>query len=88
VCSYVSYATDVTAAGYARGEWIDVRSAVVSFDHSPRLAPSHVVSIDFRAGGADPSARVAVELDAASARRLAATIVAALHAAEAEGTQL
>lgn len=78
MCSYLTRTADVRGSGYARGEWIDVRSAVVSFDH-PQDAPlEHALCIDFRSASGDPSARVAVELDADSARLLAETILASL----------
>ena len=60
-----------------------LRRAVVSFDH-PQDAPlEHALAIDFRAADGDPTAHVTVELDAASARRLAAAIIATLASPEA-----
>jgi hypothetical protein len=83
VCSNLSFTTEVTGTGYARGEWIDVSTAVVAFDHSTRLDVEHALCIDFRSENGDPSARVAVELDAASARRLAESILITLDGREA-----
>ena len=80
MCSYVMNTTPVVGTGYANGEWIDVRKAVVAFDHPQRFDCDHALCIDFRAAAGDPSARVAVELDKDSARRLAETILATLDA--------
>jgi hypothetical protein len=77
MCTYLTHATDVTGTGYARGEWIDLRRAVVSFDHPQQAPLEHALCIDFRSE-CDPSERVAVELDARSARHLAESILAAL----------
>jgi hypothetical protein len=75
VCTYLTVTAEL--AGSGRGvtdEWFAVRQAVVSFDH-PQDAPlDHALCIDVR--GAD--ARLAVELDAASARRLAEAILGIL----------
>lgn len=81
MCSYETHTTDVRGTGYAAGEWIDLRTAVVSFDHPSELPLEHALCIDLRAGD-DPTARVAVELDETSARRLAETILEALRSAE------
>lgn len=81
MCSYLTHTTEVHGTGYARGEWIDLATAVVSLDHPLQAPLDHALCIDFRAGNGDPSARVAVELDEASARRLAESILAALGSA-------
>jgi len=79
MCTNITHATDVSGSAYAAGAWLGVSRAVVSFDHPAELAVDHALCIDFRAGNGDPSARVAVELDRASARALATSILAALH---------
>ncbi len=73
--------------GYGKGTsgWFEVRQANVSYDH-PFHAPSeHALNIDFVNEAQGPGARVAVELDAESARSLAETIQAVLARAEAGG---
>ena len=77
MCTYVTTTTDV--AGSARrpegDDWFRVDRAVVYFDH-PQDAPlDHALCIDVWGG----RERVAVELDAASARRLAQAILATLE---------
>ena len=78
MCTYETQTADVRGSGYAKGEWIPLRKAVVSFDH-PQDAPlEHALCIDLRSENGEPASRVAVELDADSARRLAHTILATL----------
>jgi len=75
MCTYVTTTADVTGSGYRGDEWFRVDRAVVYFDH-PQDAPlDHALCIDVWGG----RERVAVELDAASARRLAETILATLQ---------
>jgi hypothetical protein len=75
MCTYVTSTVDVTGSGYRGDDWFRVDRAVVYFDH-PQDAPlDHALCIDVWGG----SERVAVELDAASARRLAETILTTLE---------
>jgi hypothetical protein len=77
MCTYVTTSTEVAGSGYGGDEWFGVDRAVVYFDH-PQDAPlEHALCIDVWAHG-DGGGRVAVELDAASARRLAEAILATL----------
>jgi hypothetical protein len=76
MCTHLTHSADVQGSGYANGEWMKLDRAVVSFDHPLETAVEHALCIDFRSG--DPAARLAVELDAGSARRLAESILAAL----------
>ena len=81
MCTYLTLTTAVSGSGLAGDGWFPVDRAVVYFDH-PQDAPlAHALCIDVSAG--DPSQRVSVELDAASARRLAETILATLDDPEA-----
>ena len=74
MCTYVTSTVDVAGSGYRGDDWFRVDRTVVYFDH-PQDAPlAHALSIDVWGG----SERVAVELDPASARRLAETILATL----------
>ena len=76
----------VPVSGSAKGvaAWMPVSAAVVSFDH-PQHAPfDHALSIDFLNEAAGPGSRVAVELNAESARALARSIEAALAAGASE----
>ena len=74
MCTYVTTTTPVAGSAYGGDDWAPVDRAVVYFDH-PQDAPlDHALCVDvWGAAG-----RVAVELDAASARRLAEAILATL----------
>jgi hypothetical protein len=74
MCTYVTTSVEVSGSGYGGDEWFGADRAVVYFDH-PQDAPlDHALCIDVWGAGE----RVAVELDAASARRLAEAILATL----------
>jgi hypothetical protein len=74
MCTYVTTTEQVSGSGYGGSDWFMVDRAVVYFDH-PQDAPlEHALCVDVW-GGTD---RVAIELDAASARRLAESILATL----------
>ena len=81
MCIDFTDATEVLGAAHAGDRSIGVRRAVVAFTHPAELDLEHALCIDFRAGGADPSERVAVELDTESARALAYSILGALQRA-------
>ena len=81
MCTYVTNTT--TVAGSARDDgddWFRVDRAVVYFDHPQDAPVEHALCIDVWGG----RRRVAVELDAASARRLAETILATLERDEVD----
>ena len=74
MCTYVTTTARVAGSGYGGGEWFPVDRATVYFDH-PQDAPlDHALCVDVWGG----SERVAIELDAASARRLAEAILGIL----------
>jgi hypothetical protein len=80
VCTYVTATTAVAGSALGRdGEWFSVRDAVVYFDHPQDAPVDHALCLDVRGDGL---ARVAVELDADSARRLAESILAVLDSDE------
>jgi hypothetical protein len=56
----------------------------VYFDHPVHAMADHTLNIDFADPARGPSARVAVELTAASARELIVAIQSALDSAPAE----
>jgi len=82
VCTYLTLATEVTGSGLGESDWFALRQAVVYFDHPQDAPVEHALCIDFRDGEQGAARRVAVELDPASARRLAEAIVSALDAGE------
>ncbi len=74
MCTYVTGTAAVAGSGYTGDEWFPVDRAVVYFDHPQDAPVDHALCIDVWGG----TERVAVELDAASARRLAESILAIL----------
>ena len=66
---------------YVRGSTdIPLSDATVYFDHPQHAQAEHTLNIDFLNPGRGPSARVAVELTAESARALVRAIEATLEA--------
>jgi hypothetical protein len=87
MCTYATVTTELQ--GSAKGpdsRWFHVTDATVYFDHPVHAMAEHTLNIDFADPANGPGARVAVELTAASARRLMTAIQAALDSAPAEMT--
>ena len=78
MCTEITNTTVVAGSGKDGDEWFPLAKAVVYFDH-PQDAPlDHALCIDVWGTGE----RVAVELDATSARALAEAILATLDSDE------
>jgi hypothetical protein len=71
MCTYVTNTTSVDGSALGDDDWFRVDRAVVYFDHPQDAPVDHALCIDVWGG----TRRIAVELDAASARRLAQTIL-------------
>ncbi len=87
MCTYATVKTELR--GSAKGpasNWFRITDGVVYFDHPVHAPAEHTLNIDFANPAKGPSARVAVELTAASARELVEAIQAALESAPAELT--
>ena len=87
MCTYATIKTELE--GSAKGpdsKWFHVTDGTVYFDHPVHAMAEHTLNIDFRTPGRGPSARVAVELTAESARELIDAIQLALASAPAEMT--
>lgn len=84
MCTYDTVQTGVTGSGKGAGGWFALTQATVYYDHPVHAQAEHTLNIDFADPAAGPSQRVAVELTAASARALVATIEAALAAVPPE----
>jgi hypothetical protein len=87
MCSYATVQT--TLDGSAKGpdsSWFHVTDGTVYFDHPVHAMAEHTLNIDLADPSRGPSARVAVELTAESARRLMAAIEEALASAPPELT--
>ncbi len=87
MCTYATLNTDLE--GSAKGpesKWFPVSHGTVYFDHPVHAMAEHTLNIDFTNPSRGPSARVAVELTASSARALIQAIEDALASAPAEMT--
>ena len=81
MCTYLTETLDVEGSGKGAAGWFPLTRATVYFDHPQHAPAAHTLNIDFLNPGQGASARVAVELTAASARALASAIEAALASA-------
>lgn len=84
MCTYATLNTDLD--GSAKGpqsKWFHVSHGTVYFDHPVHAMADHTLNIDFADPSRGPSARVAVELTASSARALVKAIEDALASAPA-----
>jgi hypothetical protein len=82
MCTYATVQTPLEGSAKGPGtSWFRVTDGTVYFDHPVHAMAEHTLNIDFADPGNGPSARVAVELSAASARDLVAAIHAALESA-------
>jgi hypothetical protein len=81
MCTYLTEQVEVEGSGKGADGWFPLTGATVYFDHPVHARAGHTLNIDFLNPQRGPSARVAVELTAESARALAAAIESALAAA-------
>ena len=81
MCTYLTEKVSITGSGKGPAGWFTVTDASVYFDHPVHAPAEHTLNIDFLDPGAGPSARVAVELTADSARALIKAIQATLDSA-------
>lgn len=80
MCTYLTEKVNIEGSGKGAAGWFRLSEATVYFDHPQHALPEHTLNIDFINQAQGPSARVAVELTADSARALAAAITSALAA--------
>jgi Family of unknown function (DUF6295) len=81
MCSYATEHVTITGSGKGGDGWFRLTDATVYFDHPVHAWADHTLNIDLAAPAGGPSARIALELDASSARRLFHAINHALAAA-------
>ena len=87
MCTYATVTTAMQGSAKGpNGAWFRLTDATVYFDHPVHAMAEHTLNIDLAAPARGPSARVALELTASSARELMAAIQAALDSAPAELT--
>jgi Family of unknown function (DUF6295) len=81
MCTYHTAKIGVQGSGKGADGWFPLTTATVYFDHPVHAPAAHTLNVDFLNPSRGPAARVAVELDPASARELAHAILASLEAA-------
>lgn len=83
MCTYATDVVAVTASAKGATGWFRATSASVYVDHPVHFPVGHALMVDLLNPEIGPSARVAIELDAESARALATSILRALDSAPA-----
>ncbi len=78
MCTHLAETLTVQGSAKGGGTWMRVTDATVSFDHPVHARAVHTLNIDLRLPSEGPSARVGIELTAASARALAEQVLALL----------
>jgi len=78
MCTYRTQLLSVSGSGKGASGWFTLTDASVYVDHSVHAPALHTLNVDLRNPALGPSARLALELDAGSARALAHAITAAL----------
>jgi hypothetical protein len=85
MCTMIAERERIEGSGKGARGWFALTGANVSYDHPFNAPLEHALNIDFVNEELGPSARVAVELSAESARALVKTILSVLEQAEAGG---
>jgi len=81
VCTYATEHVSATGSGKGPAGWFRLSEVSVYLDHPAHALADHTLNIDFINPAQGPSARVAVELTAQTARALARAIESALDTA-------
>ena len=83
MCTYLTEKIELSGSGKgaAAAGWMTLTDATVYFDHPQHSPAEHTLNIDFLNPAGGPSARIAVELTAESARALARAIETTLESA-------
>jgi hypothetical protein len=85
MCTYLTeHIAAAGSSGKGAGGWFSLSEVSVYLDHPVHAPADHTLNIDFLNPGKGPSARVAVELTAQTARELVRAIESALAAAPPE----
>ena len=85
MCTMIAKQVDVTGSGKTGTGWFKVDQASVSYDHPFDMPLEYTLNLDFTSQAGGPGARVAVELDTNSAKKLVEVIQEVMRQAEAGG---
>jgi hypothetical protein len=88
MCTYATERCAITGSGKGPQRWTGLTTATVYYDHPVHAMADHTLNIDLAPANASPAERVALELTAEAAVRLAATIVRTLGEVPADLTGL
>jgi hypothetical protein len=80
MCTYQTTRLAVRGSGKGPTGWFRVSDATVYFDHPTHAPDEHTLNVDLRDPARGPEHRIALELDARSARALAVAILEPLAA--------
>ena len=83
MCTYQTTTLAVRGSGKGAQGWFPVSDATVYFDHPVHASADHTLNIDLLNPSRGAGARVALELDAGSARALAEAILETLESVPA-----
>jgi len=83
MCTYQTERVALRGSGKGAQGWFPLTDASVYLDHPVHAPADHTLNLDFLNPDRGPGARVAVELDPASARALAEAILTTLEGAPA-----
>jgi hypothetical protein len=82
MCTGIVETAPVSGSGKGSQGWFKLEQVNVSYDHPVDANLEYGVNIDFVSPNMGPAARVAVELDPESAKKLVQTILTALSRGE------
>ena len=82
MCTGIVESAEISGSGKGPQGWFKLEQVNVSYDHPVDAGLEHGLNIDFVSPSMGPGARVAVEIDSSSARRLVEAILAALSRGE------
>jgi hypothetical protein len=84
MCTSIVEIVACGGAGKTGDGWIDLTTAVVSYDHPHHALLEEAITIDFVNRALGPEARVAVEITLEAAKELSAALIRAIEQAEIE----
>lgn len=85
MCTYIVHSAPIAGSGKGASGWFPVSQASIGFDHPVHAPLDHALLLDFANPALGTGARVALEMDIASARALVASLQATIAEAEASG---
>jgi Family of unknown function (DUF6295) len=78
MCTYVTETLAANGSAKGRSGWFRLARATVYYDHPVHAGPDHTMNLDFTDPARGADARVAVELDTASALELMRSMASVL----------